>query len=109
MDVIDTLSPTALARESLEKKVSAIKALVQLVESSEPVGKTPLIRDAAAWVHTAFYTYRSAMADNDPALPRLARIEHDFIAAMVALNFDDQRRQLRRAQVAILAFPKAPR
>ena len=106
MDIIDTLSPTALARESLEMKVSAIKALVQLVEGSEPVGKAPLIRDAAAWVHTAFYTYRSAMADNDPALPRLARIEHDFIAALFALNFDDQRQQLRRALVAILAFPK---
>ena len=60
-------------------------------------------------MHTTFYTYRSAMADNDPALPRLACIEHDFIAALVALNFDDHRRQLRRAQVAILAFPKAPR
>ena len=108
MDVIDELTPAALALDSLEKKVSAIKALVQLVEGSEPVGKAPLISDAAAWVHTAFYTYRSAMADNDPTLPRLARIEHDFMAALVALNFDDQRRQLRRALVAMLAFPKAP-
>lgn len=108
MDVIDELPPGAPARESLEKKVSAIKALVQLVEDSEPVGKAPLIKDPAAWVHTAFYTYRSAMADNDPTLPRLARMEHDFIAALVALNFDDQRRQLRRALVAMLAFPKAP-
>jgi len=109
MHVFDDLSPAALARENLEKKASAIKALMQLVEGSDPVGKAPLIRDAAAWVHTAFYTYRSAIADNDPTLPRLARIEHDFMAALVALNFDDQWRQLRRALVAILAFPEVPR
>lgn len=109
MAVIDELSPDALARENRDKKVSAVIALVQLVEAPVPVGKPPVISDAAAWVHTAFYTYRSAMADNDPDLPRLARIEHDFIAALVALNFDDQQRQLRQALLAMLAFPKARR
>ncbi len=106
--VIDELSPDALMRESLEKKVSAIKALVELVEGSSPGKKPHVISDAAAWVHTAFYTYRSGMADNDADLPRLARIEHDFIAALVALNFDDQKRLLRQALLAILAFPKRP-
>ena len=106
MAVIDELSPDSLARENRDTKLSAINALAQLVEVSQPVSKPPVISDAAAWVHTAFYTYRSAMADNDPELPRLARIEHDFIAALVALNFDDQQRQLRQAVLAILAFPK---
>ena len=105
MAVIDELSPDALLKESQEKWVSAVKALIELVEGAAPGEKPHVITDAAAWVHTAFYTYRSAMADNDADLPRLARIEHDFIAALVALNFDDQKRQLRRALVAILAFP----
>ena len=109
MAVIDDLSPAALVRENREKKASAVQALVQLIEEPMPAGTPPVITDAAAWVHTAFYTYRSAMADNDPELPRLARIEHDFIAALVALNFDDQRRQLRQALLAILAFPMTPR
>ena len=39
MAVIDDLSPAVLALENREKKVSAIKALAQLVEGSEPVGK----------------------------------------------------------------------
>lgn len=106
MAVIEELSPEALARENRDKKVSAVNALMQLVEAPVPDGKSPVISDAAAWVHTAFYTYRSAMADNDPGPPRLARIEHDFIAALVALNFDDQQRQLRQALLAIVAFPR---
>lgn len=108
MAVIDELSPDALLRENREKRVSAVKALVELVEGAPPGEHPRAIPDAAAWVHTAFYTYRSAMADNDVDLPRLARIEHDFIAALVALNFDDQKRQLRRALLAILAFPQTP-
>ena len=108
MAVIDELSPDTLVRESQEKKVSAIKALVELVEGSPPGEKSHVISDAAVWVHTAFYTYRSGMADNDAHLPRLGRIEHDFIAALVALNFDDQKQQLRQALLAILAFPKRP-
>ncbi len=106
--VIDELSPEAAIRESRETKVSAIKALVELVEGAPPGAKAHVIKDAAAWVHTAFYTYRAGMADNDADLPRLARIEHDFIAALVALNFDDQKRQLRQALLAILAFPRRP-
>ena len=102
--VIDRLLPDALVRESQKKKASAINALIELVEGASP-GKQPrAISDPAAWVQCAFYTYRSGMADNDDGLPRLARIEHDFIAALVALNFDDQKRQLRRALLAILAF-----
>ena len=108
MAVKDALSPHTLARENQEKKASAVQALVELVEGSVPGEKPREITDAAAWVHTAFYTYRSAMADNDANLPNLARIEHDFIAALVALNFDDQRRQLRRALLAIVAFPGRP-
>ena len=106
MAVIDELSPDAIMRERQEKKVSAIKALVELVEGATPREKPHVISDAAAWVHTAFYTYRSGMADNDADLPRLARIEHDFIAALVALNFDDQKWQLRQALLAMMAFPK---
>ena len=102
--VIDRLLPDALERESQEKKASAINALIELVEGASP-GKVPrVICDPAGWVSCEFYTYRSGMADNDEGLPRLARIEHDFNAALVALNFDDQKRQLRRALLAILAF-----
>ena len=96
--------PISLVRESQEKKSSAIEALIELVDGALP-GKAPrVISDPAAWVHCAFYSYRSGMADNDGGLPRLARIEHDFIAALVALNFDDQKKQLRRALLAILAL-----
>lgn len=102
--MIDEQLPIALVRESQEKKMSAINALIELVEGAPPGKVTSMINDPAAWVHCAFYTYRSGMADNDEGLPRLARIEHDFNAALVALNFDDQRRQLRKALVAILAF-----
>ena len=102
--MIDEQLPIGLLRESQEKKTSAIEALIELVEGAAP-GKVPrVIADPAAWVHCAFYTYRSGMADNDDGLPRLARIEHDFNAALVALNFDDQKRQLRKALLAILAF-----
>ncbi len=108
MAVIDELSPQALTRQNQEKKASAVKAMIELVEGSAPGEQLRVITDARAWVHTAFHTYRSAMADNDANLPNLARIEHDFIAALVALNFDDQRRQLRRALLAIVAFPGRP-
>ena len=105
--VIDEVSPEDWAQECLEKKVSAVVALVELVDGPSPDKKPHVISDAAAWVHTAFYTYRSGMSDDDPYLSRLARIEHDFIAALVALNFDDQKRQLRQALKAIRAFPGA--
>ena len=107
MAVIGELSPETLAHERLEKKVSAINALVELVDGASPDEQPHVISDKPAWVHTAFYTYRSGMADNDPDLAGLPRIEHDFIAALVALNFDDQQRQLRQALLGILAFPKA--
>lgn len=101
-------SPDVLLRQRPEKKVAAVKALVELVQGAAPGEKPRVITDAAVWVHTAFDTYRSAMADNDADLPRLARIEHDFIAALMALNFDDQTRQLRRALLAIVSFPRRP-
>ena len=102
--VIDERLPDGLERASQEKKASAIEALVELVEGGSPGKILHVISDPAAWVHCAFYTYRSGMADNDDDLPRLARIEHDFNAALVALNFDDQKRQLRQALLAILSF-----
>ena len=105
MAVIEEVSVARVTRERLESKASAIAALVELVEGPPSDEKPRVIHDAAAWVHTALYTYRSAMADNDSDLPRLARIEHDFIAALGALNFDDQKRQLRQALRAIQAFP----
>ena len=104
VDVMVGLSPQAKAQGDLEKKLSALNALVELVDGP-PAGEQPrVISDPAMWVHTAFYTYRSALADNDPLLPRLARIEHDFIAAMMALNFGDQKRQLRKALRALQTF-----
>ena len=102
--VIDEQLSISLVRESQDKKMSAIEALIELVEGASPGRVARVISDPAAWVHCAFYTYRSGMADNDDGLPRLARIEHDFMAALVALNFDDQKRQLRRSLLAILAF-----
>ena len=103
--VIEKVPAEQHVRESLEAQASAIAALTELVEGPSPDEKPRVINDAAAWVHTAFYTYRTAMADNDPGLPRLAHIEHDFIAALAALNFDDQKRQLRLALRAIQALP----
>ena len=104
MAVIDEVSPETLWRECQEKKAAAVAALTELVDGPGS-RRTPLtIADPAAWVHRSFYLFRSAMADNDPDLPRLARIEHDFIAAIGALNFDDQKRQLRLVLQAIEAF-----
>lgn len=84
--MIDELSPHSLARENQTKKASAVQALVELVEGPKAGEPPRVVTDAAAWVHTAFYTYRTALADNDADLLKLARIEHDFIAALVALN-----------------------
>lgn len=101
---IDESLPESMAWASQAKKISAIEALIELVDGAAP-GKPPReINTPAAWVHCAFDTYRSGMDDNDNGLHRLARIEHDFIAALEALNFDDQKRQLRRALLAVLAF-----
>lgn len=87
---------------SVENQASAV-ALVELVEGPTP-GQTDLISEPAIWVHTAFYTYRSGMDDNDPRLPHLAFIEHQFIAALGAMNFGDQMRQLHQALRAIRTF-----
>lgn len=103
MALKENVLPDAQVWQSLEKRASAVNALVELVDGPAP-GKPYLIADEAAWVHTAFYTYRSGMDDNDPAMPRLARIEHNFIAALGALNFGDQMRQPRQALIAIHAF-----
>ena len=89
--------------EAEEAQESAVNALIELVEGPMP-GRPDPVRDPAIWVHTAFYTYRSGMDDNDPTLPYLARIEHDFIAALGALNFGDQMRQLHQALKAMRAF-----
>lgn len=101
--VYESLS-NAMERGAQAKKLSAIDALIELVDGAVPGKKPREISDPAAWVHCAFDTYRSGMEDNDAGLHRLARIEHDFIAALEALNFDDQKRQLRRALLAVLAF-----
>ena len=82
-------------------KLGAIVDLEELVNGPK-TGEMPVhIPDAALFVHQAFRQYRSGMDDNDPYLPRVARIEHDFIAALGALNFDDQKKQLRKALKAI--------
>ena len=88
---------------NLEKQAAAVVALAELIEGSTP-GQTDLISEPAIWVHTAFYTYRSGMDDNDPRLPHLAFIEHQFIAALGAMNFGDQMRQLHQALRAIRTF-----
>lgn len=89
--------------DGMEKKLSAVNALRILVEGPG-VGKSDPVGDASEWVHTAFHTYRSGMPDNCPDIYPLARIEHDFIAALGALNFDDQSRQLRQAFTAMQLF-----
>jgi hypothetical protein len=88
---------------NLEKQAAAVEALAELIEDPTP-GQPDRITEPAIWVHTAFYTYRSGMDDNDPRLPQLAHIEYQFIAALGAMNFDDQMRQLHRAVKAIRAF-----
>ena len=101
---IDDPLPESMVWAIQAKKTSAIEALIELVDGAAP-GKPPReISNPAAWVHCAFDTYRSGMDDNDTGLHRLARLEHEFIAALEALNFDDQKRQLRRALLAVLAF-----
>ena len=87
----------------MEKKLSAVNALRILVEGPG-AGKPDPVSDATAWVHTAFQTYRSGMPENHPDTYPLARIEHDFVAALAALNFDDQSRQLRQAFTAMQLF-----
>jgi hypothetical protein len=89
--------------DSMEKKLQAVNALRLLVEGPG-VGKPDPVKNAQTWVHTAFHTYRCAMPDNHPAANDLARIEHDFVAALGALNFDDQTRQLRQAFKALQLF-----
>ncbi len=92
----------------METKLSAVNALRLLVDGPGP-GKPDPVTDAQVWVHSAFDTYRSAMPDNHPTSHDLARIEHDFIAALCALNFDDQMRQMRLAFKAMQSFHHANR
>lgn len=89
--------------DGMEKKLSAVRALRLLVEGPRAGNEDP-VTDGKAWVHTAFHTYRSGMPDNHPDIYPLARIEHDFVAALGALNFDDQSRQLRQAFTAFQLF-----
>ena len=89
--------------DGMEKKLSGLNALRLLIEGPQ-VGKPDAVRDAKTWVHTAFHTYRSGMPDNHPGIHPLARIEHDFVAALGALNFDDQARKLRHAMAALQIF-----
>lgn len=89
--------------DSMEMRLAAVNALRLLVEGPG-AGTADPVRDAKTWVHRAFHTYRSAMPDNHPGIPALARIEHDFIAALEALNFGDQTRQLRQAFGALQRF-----
>lgn len=92
--------------DGMERKLSGLNALRVMVEGP-PRGQLDPVGDGKTWVHAAFHTYRSGMGDNDPALPRIARIEHDFIAALSALNFDDQTRQLRLAMRSLWSFHHA--
>ncbi|RYD70752.1 MAG: hypothetical protein EOP84_26155 [Verrucomicrobiaceae bacterium] len=102
MQMFAELSPDEWL-DSMEKKLQAVNALRLLVEGPA-AGKPDPVGDATTWVHIAFHTYRNAMPDNHPALHPLARIEHDFIAALGALNFDDQTRQLRQAFQSLQMF-----
>lgn len=102
MQMFAELSPDEWL-DSMEKKLQAVNALRVLVEGPG-AGKPDPVQDAMTWVHTAFHAYRDAMPDNHPGIHPLARIEHDFIAALGALNFGDQRRQLRQAFKALQLF-----
>lgn len=74
----------------------AISNLTELVDGPEQGARAQLIRDPILWVHTQFDLFRTVMPDNDGRIVALARIEHDFIAALCALNFGDQRKQCMR-------------
>lgn len=87
----------------MERKLSGVNALSLLIEGPA-AGKPDPVEDAGTWVRRAFHTYRSRMPDNQPGIHPLARIEHDFMAALGALNFDDQTRQLRQAFSALQRF-----
>lgn len=89
--------------DGMEKKLSGINALRLVVEGAE-AGTPDPVRDARSWIHAAFCTFRSGMPDNHPGIHPLARIEHDFVAAVSAMNFDDQARQLRQAFNAMQKF-----
>lgn len=102
MNMIAELSPAEWLDET-EKKIAGVRALTQLVDGPTP-GQPAPVTDPRAWIHTDFHTFRMGMHDNDPSLPRLARIEQDFVAAIGALNFGGQMRQLRQAMNATQLF-----
>ncbi|MEI6099685.1 MAG: hypothetical protein WCS20_15610 [Alphaproteobacteria bacterium] len=95
-------------RECKTRRRRAVADLVELVNGAAPGQEPQSISDPILWVHQAFDRYRSGMADNDRRIYDLAKIEHDFIAALCALNFDDTTRQLRLAVKALRAFARLP-
>ena len=105
--MFDELSPDEWLY-AMERKLAGVNALRLLVEGPGE-GKPDPVKDARAWVHCTFEVYRSGMPDNHPAAHELARIEHDSIAALYALNFDDQTRQLRLAFKDMQSFHHANR
>lgn len=93
---------------AMERRLAGVNALRLLVEGPGE-GKPDPVKDAKGWVHLAFKFYRSGMPDNHPSEHELARIEHDFVAALGALNFDDQTRQLRAAFKAMQVYHQSNR
>jgi hypothetical protein len=108
MAMTETCAPASAdwAQECLRMQRQAVGDLAELV-CGPADGQPPRpISDPILWVHRAFDRYRAALPDNDRRIPALARLEHDFIAALCALNFDDQMKQLRSALDAMQAFAR---
>lgn len=102
MQTVAEISPNQWLA-AMERKLAAVNALRILVEGPG-VGTSNPINDPEDWVHRAFQTYRSGMPDNHPSSYELARLEHEIIAALSAMNFDNQGKQLLIAFKAMESF-----
>ena len=104
MAMTETFAPATWQHKCIEAKHAAIGNLIELVDGPEDGAEAQVISDPVLWVHRQFDLFRSALPDNDRRIVSLAKIEHDFIAALCALNFDDQQRQLRAALGGLAMF-----
>lgn len=90
MHMIAELAPAEWLDET-EKKIARAQTQTQtqLIDRPTP-GQPDPATDPRSWIRTDFHTFRMGMQDNDPSVPRLARIKRDFVATIGALNFGAQ-------------------
>ncbi|MEO6300580.1 MAG: hypothetical protein ABIO62_13240 [Paracoccaceae bacterium] len=91
-------------QEQTQKRLRAVGYLIELVNGPLEGERPTEITDPISFVHQAFDLYRAGLPDNDMCISDLARVEHDFIAALCALSYDAQRKQLRAALKTMKVF-----